>query len=126
MNYHSQIREVEPQQRVSQTLGDAEPIGEKEEQGFEFELEEMDEGEDDEGGDEEDAGGDDGGGGGGEEHGGGEEFEAPAVDEIPIGEIASVAGVAATAAASSDFVRSQVKPEEFAKGKAKEAAKKEA
>ena len=45
--------------------------------------------------------------------------------EIPVGEIASVTGVAATAAASSDFVRSQVKPDEFAKDKAKEETKKE-
>ena len=46
--------------------------------------------------------------------------------ELPIGEIATVTGVAATAAASSDFVRSHVKPNEYAKGKAKEAAKKQA
>ena len=35
-------------------------------------------------------------------------------------------GLLATAAASSDFVRAHVRPEEFARGKAKETAKKEA
>ena len=86
-------------------------------------LEEMEEPEDDDGGDDGDAGGDDAGAG---DSGGGSEHHAGGGEEIPVGEIAGVVGVGATAAASTDFVRSQVKPEEFAKGQAKESAKKEA
>ena len=93
-------------------------MGELEELEVEEEEEEEEEEEDagDEGGDSnDDAGGDDSG----------SEYEMPEA-EIPVGEIASVTGIAATAAASSDFVRSNVKPEEFAADQAKESTKKEA
>ena len=45
---------------------------------------------------------------------------------FPIEEVTAVLAAIATAAASSDFVRAQIKPEEYAKQRAREAAKKEA
>lgn len=101
-------------------------VGVKEKGTIEWdELEEMEEVEDEEDGGDGDGGTDGGGTDDGGGDAGGAEFEAPEM-EIPVGEIASVVGVAATAAASSDFVRSNVKPDEFAKDQAKESAKKEA
>ena len=45
---------------------------------------------------------------------------------IPLEEIVSLVAAVATAAASSEFVRKHVKPEQYAQMKAKEAQKKEA
>ena len=56
-----------------------------------------------------------------------EEAEEEAAEfTIPIEEITSILAAVATAAASSEFVRKHVKPEEYAKGKAREGGKKDA